>query len=135
MHVILSPSNNIRSIKFVSSSLQVPSRQREVTAGESLKLLLREVPALALIGSQHYIHPNTPFTIDQDVQLVCKYLQAYECKTTSQRGIDRGYREGHSPVKFSTDPDLSEEACQILLSLYMPKHITSSKITQQLFIR
>jgi len=106
-----------------------------VTAGEALKLLHKEVPALYLIGSPQYIHPDTPFTIDSDVQLVCKYLQAYNLKDSRQRGIDRLYKEGRAPVKFSTDLDLPEDICHKLLHQHMPKHIASCKITQQLFIR
>ena len=111
---------------------QVPSRDRTTTPGESLKLFYQEVPVLHLLGSPHYIHPDIPLAIDQDVQLVCKYLRAYK---QGSRGIDREYREGSRLVKFSTDSDLSEDECHVLLHEYMPKHIRSSKITQQLFIR
>lgn len=109
----------------------MPSRDRE-TAGEALKMFHREVPALQLLGSAHYIHPEIPFLVDSDVQLVCKYLRAFK---QGGRGIDREYREGHQLVKFSTDSDLSEEECHRLLQEYMPKHIQATKITQQLFIR
>ena len=115
--------------------VQVPSRHSDVTAGEALELLYHEVPALYLIGSPQYILPDTPFTVDSNVQLVCKYLLAYNLKDTKQRGIDRLYKEGHAPVKFSTDRDLSKDVCHALLHQHMPKHIASCKITQQLFIR
>ena len=108
----------------------MPSRERE-GSGDALKLFHREVPALQLLGTPHYIHPDIPFLVDQDVQLVCKYLRAYKM---GGRGIDREYREGHL-VKFSTDPDLSDEECHQLLLEHMPKHIRATKITQQLFIR
>lgn len=101
--------------------------------GESLKLFYREVPALQLLGSPQYIQPDIPYTVDSDVQLVCKYLQAY--KLGSPKKIDRLYLEGRQLVKFSTDFDLSDEECHSLLQEYMPKHIASTKITQQLFIR
>ena len=42
---------------------------------------------------------------------------------------------GHSTVKFSTDDNLEEEECQVLLQLYMRDHIKNSKITQKLFVK
>ena len=114
----------------------MPSRNKNVTAKEALELLYDEVPALYLVGTPHYIQPSIPFSIDNDVQLVCKYLQAYKTKDRrQQRMIDRLYKEGHNPVKFSTDPDLTDEICHSLLQEYMPEHITGCKITQQLFVR
>ncbi len=107
----------------------MPSRDKE-SVGESLKLFYREVPALQLIGSPQYIHPDIPYAVDADVQLVCKYLQAYKIKK-----IDRLYKEGCQLVKFSNDVDLSDDECHRLLQEHMPKHIASTKITQQLFIR
>ena len=98
-----------------------------------MKQFYREVPALQLLGSPQYIHPDIPYAVDADVQLVCKYLQAY--KMGVPKRIDRLYKEGCQLVKFSTDPDLSEDDCHRLLQEYMPKHIASTKITQQLFIR
>ena len=38
----------------------------------------KEVPALGLLGTPHYIHPNTPYCVDGEVQLVCKYLKALQ---------------------------------------------------------
>lgn len=114
---------------------QVPSRDKD-SAGEALKLFYREVPALQLLGSTHYINPEIPFTVDADVQLVCKYLRAYKMGLAgSARGIDREFREGGPPVKFSTEGNLSDEDCHKLLQDFMPKHIIPTKITQQLFIR
>ena len=60
--------------------------------GEALKHFQREVPALGLLGTPHYIHPDTPYTVDEEVQLVCKYLKALRVGGT--RGIDRLYQEG-----------------------------------------
>lgn len=71
--------------------------------------------------------------MDSDVQLVCKYLRAYKMGTPKR--IDRQYRECGQLVKFSTDSDLSDEECHEMLQHHMPRHISSTKITQQLFIR
>lgn len=94
-----------------------------------------EVPVLQLLGTPYEIDPDIPFSVDSDVQFVCKYLQAYK-NVGSPRGIDRKYdEEKEELVKFSTDPDLEDDDCHKLLHEYMPNHITRSKIMQQLFIR
>lgn len=91
---------------------------------------------MQLLGTPHYVHPEIPFTVDNDVQLVCKYLRAYKASLVGNpRGINREYKEGGLLVKFSLEPNLSDEDCHRLLQEYMPKHITPTKITQQLFIR
>ena len=88
-----------------------------------------EVPVLKLIGTIKIINDSIPYDVDNDVQLVCKYLQAYECGK-----INRLYDE-KTVVKFSTDSDLKDEDCYRLLQKYMRDYVSSSKITQQLFIR
>lgn len=108
----------------------MPSRDKD-NAEEALDLFNSEVPSLSLLGSPHYIDPSIPLTVDPDVQLVCKYLQAYDNKT-----INRLYNNiTQKRVKFSLDSDLSISDCHHLLKKYMSKHILKSKITQQLFIR
>ena len=59
---------------------------------EALKHFQEEVPALGLLGTPHYIRPDTPYTVDEEVQLVCKYLKALQVGGTN--GIDRLYQEG-----------------------------------------
>ena len=71
---------------------KVPSRDHNMMPGEALKHFQREVPALGLLGKPHYIHPDTPYFLDKEVQLVCKYLKALRVGGT--RGIDRLYQEG-----------------------------------------
>ena len=60
--------------------------------GEVLNHFQKEVPALGLLGTPHYIHPDTPYTVDDEVQLVCKYLKALQ--VGGEEGIDRLYHEG-----------------------------------------
>ena len=67
-----------------------------MTPEEALKHFLQEVPTLGLLGTPHYIHPDTPYTVDKEVQLVCKYLKAL--KIGGKKGIDRLYREGKVQV-------------------------------------
>ena len=63
-----------------------------MTPEEALKHFQQEVPALGLLGTPHYIHPDTPYTVDEEVQLVCKYLKALQIG--GKEGIDRLYQEG-----------------------------------------
>lgn len=109
--------------------MQVPS-QGEKLAAENLDMFYHDLPVLQLLSSSKYIDPDAPYDVDSDVQLVCKYLQAYK------RGkIDRQYQEHGRLVKFSLDDDLSDEACHGLLKEYMPKHVAQTKLTQKLYIK
>ena len=112
--------------------LQVPPREKGDISPKDYCQLVYELPTLQLLGSPHYILLDVPFTVDSDVQLVCKYLRAYE---RGKRDIDTLYNEGGQLVQFSTDADLFINECHKLLQKFMPKHVMSSKITQQLFIR
>lgn len=89
---------------------------------------------MQLLGTPHYISPDVPFSVDQDVQLVCKYLRAYKSDDLA-RSINTLYEEDGPLVKFSLEPDLTSEECHKLLREFMPEHVVSTKITQQLFIR
>ena len=72
--------------------LKVPSHDHNSMPGEALKHFQREVSALGLLGTPHYIHPDTPYFVYEEVQLVRKYLKALCVGGT--RGIDRLYQEG-----------------------------------------
>ena len=97
---------------------------------KNLDLFYREVPVLKLLGTPRHIDSDIPYDVDKDVQLVCKYLQAYRSNS-----IDRLYRDGCPLIKFSLYRDIPDEQCHSLLKTYMPDHIACSKITQHLFIR
>ena len=75
--------------------VEVPSRISSQSPTQALAQFKEEVPALGLLGVPHVIHQNTPYTLDDDVQLVCKYLQAYQLylEKGGQKGINRLYRE------------------------------------------
>ena len=89
------------------------------------------MPVLQLIRSlEYYIDPGAPYDVNSDVQLVCKYLQAYK-----KGKIDRQYQEHGPLVKFSRDDKLSDKACHELLKEYMPEHVAQTKLTQKLFIK
>ena len=63
-----------------------------MSPGEALKQFTTEVPILGLIGTQHMIPRDKPYSVDEDVQLVCKYLRAHKIGGT--KGIDKLFREG-----------------------------------------
>ncbi len=71
--------------------IEVPSLGSSHRPEESLRLFNTEISTLGLLGSRHIINVNTPYTVDRDVQLVCKYLRAYEIGGV--KGINRLYRE------------------------------------------
>ena len=60
---------------------QIPSRATNEapheTAAHYLEQFKNEVSALALLGRPVHIGPSYEYRIDEDVQLVCKYLRAY----------------------------------------------------------
>ena len=97
------------------------------------------VPVVKLLGTPHYVGSDVPYVVDEDVQLVCKYLRAYK-QRGENKGIDKLAIEDRKgkvivEVKFSRDPDLEDEECHALLREYMPEHVVPTKITQQLYIR
>ena len=59
---------------------QVPSRTvvGKSSAQDFLVHFKEEIPALGLLGTPHYIDTDYHYNIDKDVQLVCKYLRAYD---------------------------------------------------------
>lgn len=74
--------------------VEVPSRISSGSPEESLAQFIREVPALGMLGVPYAINPNTPYTVDEDVQLVCKYLKAYRVfMEKGGKGINKIYRE------------------------------------------
>ena len=70
--------------------LQVPSRG-DVDPQVALEQFLTNVPSLGLVGNKEFIDPRQRYEIDSDVQLVCKYLKAFE--VGGKHGIDKQYKE------------------------------------------
>ena len=68
--------------------LQIPSRTAGVNPLNDLDIFKIEVPVLGLLGTPVTIEHTSKFSITDEVQLVCKYLRAYETKR-----IDMLYRE------------------------------------------
>ena len=68
--------------------VEVPSRDLTMTPEEMLEQFCGDIPTLGLLGSPHEILNEIHFIIDEEVQLVCKYLKAYK-----EKRIDRLYKE------------------------------------------
>ena len=74
--------------------VEVPSRISSETPEQSLAQFIEEVPALGMLGDRCEINPSTPYTVDEDVQLVCKYLKAYWVYMKKRgKGINELYEE------------------------------------------
>lgn len=142
---------------------QVPARSLSSNAESFLKDFLSEIPIFGILGTVYLVESTAKYSVESnpDVQLVCKYLKAYD--TGGERGIDKLFKEGtismltyygflcvinvkfftagprgrrrSNPVKFSTTPDLPREECQRLLGKYVPDSIKRTKISQQLFLK
>lgn len=57
--------------------VEVPCQTGATSPIDSLVQFKNDFPALALLGDPVLIEHNTQYRIDEDVQLVCKYLKAY----------------------------------------------------------
>ena len=58
----------------------------------SLKEFFEDIPALGLLGTPQVIDPSEPYVVDEEVQLVCKYLR--EFKIGGSKGINKLFKEG-----------------------------------------
>ena len=56
-----------------------------------MQSFIKEVAVLGLIGEPHPIDTNAQYTVDADVQLVCKYLKAYKSKRINKMYIEGKY--------------------------------------------
>lgn len=82
--------------------VEVPSRISSQSPEVSLAQFIEEVPALGMLGVPYAIDHNTPYTVDDDVQLVCKYLKAYwvHLEKNGQKGINKLFKEGRMFVYY-----------------------------------
>ncbi len=62
----------------------------------SLIEFFEDIPALGLLGTPYLINPEAPYVVDEEVQLVCKYLRAYKIGGT--KGINKLYKEGKPKI-------------------------------------
>ena len=122
-----------------------------MNAEEALECFREEVPTFKFLGTPRLVDCSYNYCVDGDVQLVCKYLQAYRNGTIDTLYIERKgktmeyYKDFQrykccmhvlgTPVKFSSNSDVSVAECQRLLQFYMPEHVKGNKITTKLFIQ
>ena len=80
--------------RFLFSLQQVPSWNSSPNANVFLDDFLSEMPILKLLGRPTLVVSTARYSdvSDPDVQLVCKYLKAYDIGGV--KGIDRLYKEG-----------------------------------------
>ena len=65
--------------------VEVPTYELNTQPEESLKLFLQDIPTLDLVGCTHTVLPEMPYNVDDEVQLVCRYIDAY--KKTGNKGL------------------------------------------------
>lgn len=60
-----------------------------------------------------------------------------QCQRAMFVSLGTGFtgRKPGNPVKFSTEPDLTEAECHRLLEHFTPQHMKKNKTLQRLFIR
>ena len=83
---------------FQSCIQQVPARGLSSNPNVFLEDFLSEIPILRTLSTTEMVECTAQYSVESnpDVQLVCKYLKAYE--TGGEKGIDRLFKEGTVPV-------------------------------------
>ena len=76
----------------------MPTRNQR-NSKESLEEFREDFPALGMLGTPYQILPDIPYVVNEEVQLVCKYLKAYS--SGGSKGIDRLYKEGADSLLVS----------------------------------
>eukprot|EP00118_Oscarella_pearsei_P023946 m.294339 g.294339 ORF g.294339 m.294339 type:complete len:5643 (+) comp40744_c0_seq7:98-17026(+) len=109
--------------------VEVPSSPVGEEHSDSLSGFLEWIPLFKYVGAKNHVSREERLDVDNDVQLVCKYLKAY-----SSGDIDRLHKNKRE-VKFSSGPRLDADDCHALLKRYMPKHVKESKLMQHLFVK
>ena len=76
----------------------MPARSSSSNADSFLEDFLSEIPILGILGTVQLVESTAQYSVESnpDIQLVCKYLKAYE--TGGEKGIDRLFKEGTEPV-------------------------------------
>ena len=100
----------------------------------SLTDFLQRIPLFKYVGVKRGITATEPFEIDNDVQLVCKYLKAFT--EEGRRGIlkiDQLAR--HDKPNKIAGSDLPASECRELLDDHMPEHVKERKVMQHLFVK
>ena len=119
--------------------IEVPSDTSNGKDAPYLDLFLARLPLFKYLGRKHEVNPCELFDVNGDVQIVCKYLKAYdETDRKGDKTIDTLFSlktEFDEPIKFAVKSDLSLKECQALLNKYMPEHVKERKVMQHLFVK
>ncbi|XP_065839047.1 uncharacterized protein [Oscarella lobularis] len=122
--------------------IEVPSGHKG--SETDLSSFLSCFPLFYYFGNPYRISSDAPFDIDSSVQLVCKYLKAYDngsidklakAKKRFLKKLRRAKSEEMEIVKFSVEKDLCDDECYHLLDRYMPEHAKQRKVSQVLFVK
>ena len=81
----------------------MPSRNLSSNADVFLEDFVSEIPIFKLLGTPTLVESTAQYSdvSDPDVQLVCKYLNAYDIG--GGKGIDKLYKEGAVPMQCCYD--------------------------------
>lgn len=76
----------------------MPARSLSLDADNFLENFRSEIPIFGILGTVQLVESTAQYSVQSnpDLQLVCKYLKAYE--TGGDKGIDRLFNEGTIPV-------------------------------------
>ena len=69
--------------------MQVPSSDVNTESDQTLQLFLKQIPVLQFVGIPHLIDSTYKLKIDNETQLVCKYLNALKSDAIDQIYIER----------------------------------------------
>lgn len=73
--------------------MQVPVTNSNIEIQDNFKEFQILLPVLTLFG-EHVIVGDEPYDVDEEVQLVCKYLKAFDTrKPNGERVIDTLYED------------------------------------------
>ena len=62
-----------------------------IDSNDYLKVFLERVPPFKFFGKEVLVSSDVPYQIDDETQLVCKYLSAYDTIHNGKRRIDAMY--------------------------------------------
>ena len=121
--------------------IEVPSHISNGKDAPCLDRFLARLPLFKYVGKKQEVNRHGPFDVNDDVQVVCKYLKAYD--ETGKKGKKRidtliPFRTNprlDEPIKFAAGRDLPDEECHEFLNKYMPEHVKERKVMQHLFVK
>ena len=62
----------------IFTHIKVPNSDVGKTCEQTLKEFKQNFPTLSLLGTTHLVPESSPVDITEDIQLICKYMKAYD---------------------------------------------------------